>query len=215
MNNVRNNGIPKSVISRFTGYLTVLQQLRDSGDEWVSSKDIAESLNLTSSTVRQDLSHINFSGISKRGYEIVGLEKEISDVLGLGSLWNVAVIGAGNLGCALARYSDFPESGFNIIGIFDNDKKKIDKKVGSLKVRDSGTLHLYVKEHKVAMAILAVPDSAAQDVAAMLGASGIKGILNFTSTHIAIPNDKVACVDARVVACLQELSHAISGMQSS
>ncbi len=208
----KKEGIPKSVVSRCTGYLTLLQSLSDDGELWVSSGALAERLDLTSSTVRQDLSHISFVGRSKRGYEVEGLRDEIAKVLGVHKTWNVVVLGAGNLGCALAQHQDFSERGFNICGIFDSDLKKVGNVVGSLRVQDFETIRTFVKEHGVTMGILAVPDSAAQKVADAIVSAGVLGILNFTSAHIVVPEGAVACVDARVVASLHELSHAVTDM---
>lgn len=205
----RKNGIPKSVVARYTEYLNVLRSLREKGDDWVSSRTLAERLNYTSSTVRQDLSHLSFSGISKRGYEIAGLEKEISGVLGLNIVRNVVVIGAGNLGRALAQHLDSLETGFNICGIFDNDVRKIGMKVGSLEILGDSSFPSFARENDVTVGILAVPDSAAQDAADMLVSAGITGILNFTSKHLVLASDQVACTDVRIVASLQELSHGI------
>ncbi len=209
MGNKQKNVTPKSVVSRHTEYLALLHALRDEGEEWVSSSSLADRLNLTSSTVRQDLSYINFFGISKKGYEIAGLENEIADVLGLNEVRNVVVVGAGNLGRALSQHLGSSESGFNVCGIFDVDLQKIGMTVGSLKIMGEGTLPSFVAENAVTVGILAVPDSAAQDVADKLISSGVTGILNFTSAHIDLAETNASCVDARIVACLQELSHAM------
>lgn len=204
------NEIPKAVISRYTRYLTALRSLREEGVHWVASRELADRLHLTSSTVRQDLSYIDFSGISKKGYESEGLEAVLEKVLGVDAPCNVVVVGAGNLGRAIAQHEDFIKRGFNISGIFDDDKAKIGMKVGSLVVSDVSSITRFIKSGNVSIGIIVVPESAAQEVADMLVKAGVQGILNFTSTQIDLSDNGVVCIEARLVECLQELSHAIS-----
>ena len=200
--------IPRSVLRRLTRYLVEAQGLRREDVEWVSSQELADTLGLTSSTVRQDLSHIAFSGISKRGYETKGLERAISRVLGADTSWTMVVVGAGNLGRALALHQDFARRGFSICAIFDNDPKKIGKKVGKLTVQDIKELTRTIVEKKVDIGVIAVPDGATQSVADLLIASCIRGILNLSLAHIIAPAG-VDVTDSRVVASLLELSYAI------
>ncbi len=111
--------IPPSVVRRLTKYLTQVQSLIAKGSEWVSSRDLADGLGLTSSTVRQDLSHLDFSGISKKGYEVCKLQKVLKGVLGADQEWKTVVIGAGNLGNAIALHGELLRRGFVICAIFD------------------------------------------------------------------------------------------------
>jgi len=166
-------------------------------------------LGLTSSTVRQDLSHLDFSGTSKRGYETEGLFRVLVGVLGADKPWNMVVVGAGNLGRALALHEEFSRRGFHIRGIFDADPGKVGRKLGSLTVRRMDELPVLVPEWGVEMGIIAVPATAAQDVADRLIASGVRGLLNLALTHITVPQD-VAIIDSRIVASLLELSHLVS-----
>jgi redox-sensing transcriptional repressor len=204
----KDNRIPPSVVRRLTRYLAHIQTLRAGRQEWVSSQDLADSLGLTSSTVRQDLSHLDFSGISKRGYELEGLETILARILGADTVWKVVVIGAGNLGRALATHQDFARRGYKICGIFDADAGKVGTKVASLTVRPMNRLPAFVSRRLVDIGVIAVPAAAAQRVADLLILSGIRGILNLTLTHVVTPG-RVPIVDARIVASLQELSHAI------
>jgi len=176
--------------------------------KWISSQDIADTLGLTSSTVRQDLSYLDFSGVSKRGYETCGLEKVLAEVLGADVPWKMVVVGAGNLGKALALHEEFSRRGFTIIGIFDADVKKIGKKVGNLTVLNTREIPSVVAGEKVDIGVIAVPASAAQAVADMLIMSGVKGLLNLALTHIVAPRH-VPVIDSRVVSSLLELSHTI------
>ena len=200
--------IPQSVVKRLTKYLTYVQGLRAAGVDWVSSQDIADALGVTSSTVRQDLSHIDFYGISKRGYETCGFHKILAKVLGADVGWNMIVVGAGNLGKALALHEEFSERGYCICGIFDNDPRKTGKRVGHLTVQHIRDMPRAIRDGRIDVGLIAVPAPAAQSVADLLIISRIRGILNMASTHIVAPKH-VVVVDARIVASLFELSHAI------
>jgi len=204
----RSKTIPPSVIRRLTKYLTHIQVVAGQGVEWVSSGDLANTLGLTSATVRQDLSHIQFSGISKRGYECDGLQRVLAQVLGADRTWNMAVVGAGNLGRALALHEEFPRRGFNIVGIFDCAPEKIGIRLGSLCVQSLDALPAFMQEHEIDMGVIAVPAAAAQEVCDLLVRCGVKGLLKLSLTHLAVPK-RVCVVDSRIVASLLELAHSI------
>lgn len=205
------SAIPPSAVRRMTKYLAYVQRLTDIGVEWVSSSDLAESLGLTSSTVRQDLSHLDFSGTSKRGYETLGLQRVLAKVLGADTTWRMVVVGAGNLGRALALHEEFARRGFSIRGIFDSDPQKVGTQVGGLTVQGMRALPPVVVKNKVDIGVIAVPALAAQGAADLLVASGVRGLLNLAQTHIIAPRH-VAVVDTRVIASLQELAYTISTM---
>lgn len=200
--------IPLSVVRRLPKYLTQAQRLRQAGVEWVSSSELAEALGLTSSTVRQDLSHIDFRGISKRGYSTAGLEASLAQTLGADHEVCCVVVGAGNLGRALALHEEFLRQGFRICGIFDNSPALIGKKVGRLVVQSVQELPAVVCGQDVDIGIVAVPHASAQQVADHLILAGVRGLLNLTTAHIVVPR-KVAIVDARVLASLRELAYAV------
>lgn len=201
--------IPPSVVKRLPKYLAYVQALCAEDIEWVSSTELAEQLGLTSSTVRQDFSYFDFSGISKRGYETQGLQRMLMDILGANTTWKVVVVGAGNLGRALALHEEFARRGFHIVGIFDADEAKHGMKIGNLTVRSMQELGATVTQNDVTIGIVAVPAAAAQSVADMLILCGVKGLLNMALTHVVAPKT-VAVIDSRIVASLLELSHAIS-----
>jgi redox-sensing transcriptional repressor len=200
--------IPPSVIRRLTKYLAFVQGLRAAGVEWVSSRDLAQILGMTSSTVRQDLSHIDFCGISKKGYATEGLQKVLAAVLGADTTWRMVVVGAGNLGRALALHEDFSRRGFIISGVFDSDRQKIGKKIGRHVIRHVRELPSFLGRKGADIGIIAVPAPAAQGVADLLIASGVRGLLNMALTHIVVPRE-VPVIETRIVASVMELSHAI------
>lgn len=200
--------IPLSVIRRLPKYLTVAKQLRQEGVEWVSSDALAVALDLTPSTVRQDISHIDFQGISKRGYSASGLESVLTRTLGADQESACVVIGAGNLGRALATHEDFARQGFRICGLFDNSPMVVGNTVGPFIVQGVNELQSFVEKQRVEIGIVAVPHDAAQSVADGLIKVGIRAILNLTSAHITVP-DGVAMVDARIIASLRELAYIL------
>jgi redox-sensing transcriptional repressor len=202
------NQIPVPVIRRLTKYLAHLQRVKQTGKEWVSSQELARALSLTDSTVRQDLSHLEFSGRAKRGYEVDGLKKTLTTVLGLDTESNAVIIGAGNMGRALALHEEFRRQGFRICGVFDFDTKLFGKKLGPLVVQSMDVLPDVVRKEGVSIGIIAVPPPAAQEVAGELVAAGVRGLLNLACAHVSVPDD-VAIVDGRLVESLQELSCAI------
>lgn len=201
--------IPPSVVKRLPKYLAYVQSLCTEDIEWVSSNELAEQLGLTSSTVRQDFSYFDFSGISKRGYEAQGLRSMLESILGADTDWKIVVVGAGNLGRALALHEEFARRGFHIVGIFDADPEKHGMAIGDLEVQPMEQLEPTVKRHAVMMGIVAVPAVAAQSVADLLVSAGVKGLLNMALTHVIAP-DHVSVIDSRIVASLLELSHAVS-----
>ena len=200
--------IPPTVVKRLTRYLAHVQLMREEGKEWVSSQELGDALGLTPSTVRQDLSHIDFSGISKRGYETSGLAQVLSRLIGADKLWRAVVVGAGNLGKALVLHEDFERRGFEIRAVFDADRRKAGRKVGMQSVYPMAELGRVVRKEKIDIGIIAVPAVAAQEVAEQLARAGVKGLLNLALTHVIVPG-KVAVVDSRIVASLQELTFSI------
>ncbi len=201
--------IPPSVVKRLPKYLAYVQSLCAEDIEWVSSNELAEQLGLTSSTVRQDFSYFDFSGISKRGYEAQGLRSMLESILGADTDWKIVVVGAGNLGRALALHEEFARRGFHIVGIFDTDPDKHGMPIGELEVQPMDQLDATVKRYDVTMGIVAVPAVAAQSVADLLVGAGVKGLLNMALTHVVAP-DTVSVIDSRIVASLLELSHSVS-----
>jgi redox-sensing transcriptional repressor len=200
--------IPVAVVRRMPKYLTQAQYLRQEGVQWVSSLALAETLGLTSSTVRQDLSHIDFQGVSKRGYSTVGLEAALARTLGVDRDITCILVGAGNLGRALALHEGFGRQGFKIVGVFDSSPAVVGKKVGRFTVRPMSSLVAVVADQNVEIGILSVPHEAAQAVADQLILSRVRGLLNLTAAHLRTPA-AVPVVDTRVLSSLRELAYAV------
>jgi redox-sensing transcriptional repressor len=196
--------IPAPVIHRLTKYLVFVQELNEAGIEWVLSQEMANALGLTSSTVRQDLSHVECAGISKRGYETEKLKKALHKILGADGHTSVAIVGAGNLGRALALHGEFERRGFRISAVLDSNACVVGKRIGDLRIESMDRLREVVRTKGIDIGIIAVPSSSAQEVADNLVAAGITGLLNLTSGHIRARKG-IAVADARIVASLHEL----------
>lgn len=204
----RDKRIPKSVVQRLVKYHMIVQDLREKGVEWISSKALAEALGLTSSTVRQDLLPLDFSGVSKRGYRTEGLENTLGRSLGADKRARSVIVGAGNLGKALALNGKLPAKGFDICGIFDCNPDIVGEKVGKIRIRPMSNLARVMIRKKIDIGIIAVPAESAQGVADILCLCGAKGLLNLSHAYLKVPQG-VAVVDARLITGLQELWHAV------
>ena len=200
--------MPGPVLRRLPRYLTHVRELNKVDQEWVSSREIAQTLGLTMSTVRQDISHLDLVGVSKRGYEVSKLERVLSETLGAGSIHQTVIVGAGLLGRALALHADFEESGFVTCAIFDAAPHIVGTSVGPLVVKPMGELDSIVREINVDIGVIAVPANAAQSVADQLVGAGILGILNLAHSHLHVPKH-VYIVEARIIARMQEIAYAI------
>ena len=196
------------MVRRLPKYLTLSLELLSDGLEWISSQELGEALGLTSSTVRQDLSHLDISGISRRGYRVEALAEVLRHELGTDLKRRAIIIGAGHLGCALACHREFSEHGFDICALLDNDPELAGRKVGGLTVQPMDTLERLADIWTLDVGILAVPASVAQDVADLLISVGVRSLLNLAGSHIHAP-DSVPVVDARILESLQELAHAL------
>jgi len=202
--------IPSPVIKRLPKYLRMAQHLRSEGVEWVSSNALSDALDLTSSTVRQDLSHLELTGIAKKGYETQVLERVIRDLLMTEQDHSVFIVGAGHLGKAMALHGGFAEHGFVIRGIFDADPKLHGRKIGSLRVEPVASLKKHGRRRRNAIGIIAVPPETAQQVAEQLIEAGVHALLNMTCTHLRVP-DHVHVAETRIIGSLQELVYAMKG----
>ncbi|MBR1424264.1 redox-sensing transcriptional repressor Rex [bacterium] len=181
--------ISDKVINRLTLYHCILQDYINKKKEFISSKQIANLLKIDDSQVRKDVNLLNKSGKSRVGYIVKDLKKSIETTLGFSKSKRAYIIGAGNLGMALAKYDNFSNYGLNIVCLFDNDQNKIGKEVNNKKILDIKELPVYVWQHYIDIAILTVPAQFAQDTAKFLVNTGIKYIWNFTPVVLDVPED--------------------------
>ena len=181
--------ISSKVIHRLTLYHSILRDCTLRGAEFVSSHQMAELLDIDDSQVRKDINLCEVSGKTKIGYSVPELKRAIEKLLGFERNKDVFIIGAGNLGLALAKYDDFKDYGLNVLALFDVDSQKVDKIISSRRVFHSSRLKELTKKMGVEIAILTVPASEAQKVAQELVDAKIKYIWNFTPTVLDIPKN--------------------------
>lgn len=184
-----NKNFSEKVINRLTLYHYILQDFIANKTEYISSKQIATLLHIDDSQVRKDISLLNNSGKTRVGYVVKELKTSIEKNLGFAKSKKAYIIGAGNLGMALAKYDNFTSYGLNIIALFDNDKSKIGGEINGKKILDISNLPELASEDGVEIAILTVPGKFAQKTAQFIVKSNIKYIWNFTPTVLEVPDD--------------------------
>ncbi len=180
--------VPDIVVGRLPIYLRALTQLADAGQEITSSHELGERLGISSAQIRKDLSHFGTFGKQGTGYRITELRERLRRILHVDQHWEVALVGAGDLGHALARYGGFRDCGFEITQIYDNDAAKIGMRVGDRTIEDVAVMQDRIRAAGIRLAMVAVPASAAQAVANKLIEAGIVGILNYAATTISVPD---------------------------
>ena len=198
--------IPRPVVKRLSVYLRHFERAARQGDKTLTSKMLAETLDITSALVRRDLAHLKRMGRPGVGYDVTATIEQLRRVLGTDEVRNVVVIGVGGLGGALLCYEGFRKRGFHLVAAFDVDNRKVGKKIGGVTVHDLATLRPLVRKHGVKLAILATPSEAAQDVMSLLCRSGITGVLNFTPVTLAVPPE-VSIAQVDIAARLERLSY--------
>jgi redox-sensing transcriptional repressor len=193
--------VPEATVARLAIYLRVLTMLAEQGVVTVSSEELAAAAGVNSANLRKDLSHLGSYGTRGVGYEVALLVERIEGTLGLTRRRAVALIGIGNLGHALAGYGGFATRGFHIAALLDADPARVGERIAGLTVRHVDDLPDVVREHDVAIGVIATPAQAAQEVCDKLVACGVTSILNFAPTVLVVPDG----VDVRKVDLAIEL----------
>ena len=193
---VDKSAVPAVTVPRLSMYLRKLRELQARGVDRVSSKELAEMIDLNAAQIRKDFSYFGEFGTRGVGYEVDRLVDEIKRCLGLERSWNVVIVGAGSLGTALARYRGFAEQGFNLVAMFDASHKKIGVSFGDGRtVRDVADLERFCQDEHVDIAIVAVPGHAAQSIIDRLVGldpeQRVRAILNFAPVKVFAPRDVV------------------------
>ena len=181
--------ISSAVIKRLPRYFRYLGALKAKNITRISSKELSEIIGFTASQIRQDLNNFGGFGQQGYGYNIEALHAEIGKILGLDRPYNAILIGAGNLGQAIANYSGFRKAGFEIKGLFDANPKIIGLKIRDFEILDSDRIEDFVKDNKIDIGILCVPKNGAQELADRLVACGVKGLWNFAPMDLKVPDD--------------------------
>ena len=189
MRNVDKRDVPAVTVPRLALYLRKLREMRARGVERVSSKDLAEMIDLNAAQIRKDFSYFGEFGTRGVGYEVARLVDEISHCLGLDRSWNVVIVGAGLLGTALARYRGFSEQGFRLVAMFDSSATVIGASYGTGRVRSIADLEDFCSEERVDIALVTVPAGEADGTVGRLAAAGVKAVLNFAPVKVHAPED--------------------------
>ena len=182
-----NKNITMAVIRRLPKYYRYLGDLLDKDIQRISSKELSDIIGFTASQIRQDLNNFGGFGQQGYGYNVDALHKEIGKILGLETKYNAILIGAGNLGQAIANYSGFRKAGFEIKALFDANPRMIGLKIREFEVLDSEQIEEFIKENNVDIAIMCIPKQGGQELADRLVSAGIKGIWNFAPLDLDVP----------------------------
>ena len=193
--------IAESTVRRLSIYLGFLEEIEARGVLTTSSDDLAKLGGTTSAQVRKDLSFFGSFGKRGLGYSVPELSSRLRQILGLGRDWRVCIVGAGNIGSALARYAGFAERGFHVKGVYDSDRAKIGTRWGSVTVRDIAQLERDIESAQYDIVVLTVPSDNAQEIVDRVVGAGIKAILSFAPTQLTVPDD----VELRTVNMAMEL----------
>ena len=207
--NLEHRKISRAVISRLPRYYRFLGELLDAGVERISSNDLSKKMHVTASQIRQDLNNFGGFGQQGYGYNVKYLHSEIGKILGLNKTHNFIIIGAGNLGQALANYASFEKSGFVLKSLFDVNPRLDGIAIRGIRVRMMDELIGFLKENVIDIAALTIPKSKAVEVADILVKNGIKAIWNFAHTDLTLPKD-VIVENVHLSDSLMQLSYNIS-----
>jgi redox-sensing transcriptional repressor len=179
--------VPDIVIGRLPIYLRALTHMLEEGQTITASKDLAERLGISSAQIRKDLSHFGEFGKQGMGYDIAYLRDQLRTILQVDRQWDVALVGAGDLGHAIAHYGGFEGWGFRVACVFDNNPQKIGRRLGKFEICDAASLLEKLQELRIEIAIVAVPASAAQGVVDELVKGGVRAILNYAPITVTVP----------------------------
>jgi redox-sensing transcriptional repressor len=201
--------IPNPAVRRLSLYLRQLESFKRKDRRTISSKQLGESLNLTDAQVRKDLAYFGQFGHPGIGYRVDDLIAQVKKILGTDKVWNVLLVGSGNLGRALMAYKGFNAKGFRLTNVFDASPQLLNKKIGSFTIQPMSELEATIQKQQIRLAMIAVPADNAQDVVDQLVAAGIRGILNFAPTSVNVPaNIALTAVDLSVQ--LEQLSFQVN-----
>ena len=212
---LNNHQVSIPVIKRLPRYHRYLEELKNLGVVRISSKELSARMGLTASQIRQDLNCFGGFGQQGYGYNIEQLYNEIGAILGLNNKTKAIMIGAGNLGHAIATHIHFDNRGFDLVGIFDNNPSVVGTKVGGKIVMDSDDLEEFCIKEKPVVAILCIPAEYAAENADKLVSLGIKGFWNFTQYDLVHRYDNIAVENVHLSDSLMTLCYQVQGINNS
>lgn len=205
----KQNGVSDLVINRLPRYYRFLGELVAEGEKRISSRELSEKMGITASQIRQDLNCFGGFGQQGYGYNIDMLYEEIGKILGLDKPSKTILIGAGNLGKAIATHVSFNEKGFELIGVFDKDLSLTEKIIGELKINSMDKLEDFCLKNKPECALLCIPKTAAANVCEKLISLGIKGFWNFSHYDLSVKYKNIAVENVHLGDSLMKLSYRI------
>lgn len=210
-NLVAEKRISSAVVKRLPRYYRYLSELLEQGTDRISSGALSKQMKVTASQIRQDFNNFGGFGQQGYGYNVSYLKDEIGKILGLDRNYHVIILGAGNLGHALANYAGFEKRGFVVSGVFDVDENKIGTKIGQVEVMDMMCLREFIQKQPVDIAALTLPRSQASSVAKELVSLGVSAFWNFAATDLNLPDD-IAVENVHLAESLMRLSYNISNL---
>ncbi|MGL4739561.1 MAG: redox-sensing transcriptional repressor Rex [Sarcina sp.] len=187
----KRKSISMAVIKRLPKYHRYLRELMDNDVDRISSKELSEKIGFTASQIRQDLNCFGDFGQQGYGYNVKALYNEISNILGLDRAYKLVIIGAGNIGQAIANYNQFGKLGFIVEGIFDANPKLLGIQIRDIEIKDIDELEGFLEENSIDVGVICVPKVNAQRVANRLIDKGIKAIWNFAPLDLEVPDDVI------------------------
>jgi redox-sensing transcriptional repressor len=205
-------GISKAVIARLPRYYRYLGELMEEGRERISSQELSQRMKVTASQIRQDLNHFGGFGQQGYGYNVRFLHESIAKILGIDRQHNLIIIGAGNLGQAIANYANFERGGFMIKGMFDVNPRLIGLVVRGVEILGVDDLERFIREHDVQIVALTLPKAKAAEIADRVVKAGIKAIWNFAHVDLVVPED-VVVENVHLSESLMRLSYRVSSIQ--
>ena len=201
--------VSDAVIRRLPGYYRHLRELEAAGVMSISSQELGERMRLTPSQIRQDINCFGGFGRQGYGYKVSELKGHIGEILGLDKEHQLIILGAGNIGCAVAQYPTFSREGFRTVALFDTSENKVGRTLGEIPVLHMNELEQFVQENVVDIAVLALPKRNAQEALDRLYENGVRAIWNFAPTDLTHPEDMLV-VNVHLSDSLQQLSYRMA-----
>ncbi|WP_312648648.1 redox-sensing transcriptional repressor Rex [Aminipila sp.] len=201
--------ISNAVIKRLPRYRRYLNELRKKGVDKISSRELSDLIGYTASQIRQDLNNFGGFGQQGYGYNVEALYNEISSILGLDKEYKMVIVGAGNLGQAIANHTYYYKAGFVVSSLFEVNPKLVGIKINDINVRDYEELVQYIEENTIDIGIICTTKDAAQEVADKMSFAGVKGIWNFAPVDLEVP-DTVAVENVHLSDGLHSLAYHIN-----
>jgi redox-sensing transcriptional repressor len=184
-----NKQIPDIIVGRLPQYLRSLQRMAREGRKVTSSQELGERLGISAAQIRKDLSQFGEFGKQGTGYNITFLIEQLQNILNVNHDWDVAVIGAGLIGSAIVLYRGFTDRGFTVKQVYDIDPEKIGKQIGNFTVQNSNEMFEAIRNAGIKIAMVAVPETCAQEVTNKLIEAGVRAILNYAPISLNVPPD--------------------------